>query len=113
MSLMFGSSSLSSLPLLRDYASRRSSSFDKDGNNSDWWTFEPGDVKALLETDRPGCVKHIWMTVGNGGEHHLRRLVLRMYWDGEETPSVEVPLGDFFLQGRLSGRGTFQVVCDE
>lgn len=96
MSPMFGSSSLSSLPLLRDYASKRSSSFDRDGNNSDWWTFEPGDVKALLETDRPGCVKHIWMTVGNGGEHHLRRLVLRMYWDGEETPSVEVPLGDFF-----------------
>ena len=29
----------------------------------------------------------------------LRDLVLRMYWDGEETPSVEVPLGDFFCCG--------------
>ena len=29
-------------------------------------------------------------------EKHLRNIVLRMYWDGEEAPSVEVPLGDFF-----------------
>jgi hypothetical protein len=25
--------------------------------------------------------------------------ILRMYWDGEENPSVEVPLGDFFAMG--------------
>lgn len=96
MALMLGLSSLSSLPFLRDFSSCRSSSFDRDGNNSDWWTFEPGDLKTLMETDRPGCVRHIWMTIGNGGEHFLRRMVLRMYWDGEESPSVEVPLGDFF-----------------
>ena len=28
-----------------------------------------------------------------------RQLVLRMYWDGEPTPSVEVPVGDFFGVG--------------
>ena len=28
-----------------------------------------------------------------------RQLVLRMYWDGEATPSVEVPVGDFFAVG--------------
>jgi hypothetical protein len=27
---------------------------------------------------------------------HLKTLVLRAWWDGESTPSVEVPIGDFF-----------------
>ena len=31
--------------------------------------------------------------------YHLKRIVLRMYWDGEETPSVETPIGDFFGLG--------------
>lgn len=86
---------LSSLPLLRDYASRRASSFDRSGNNSDWWEFGPGEKRDLLETDRPGCIKHIWMTVG-GDDQYPRKAVLRMWWDGEEQPSVECPLGDFF-----------------
>jgi hypothetical protein len=93
---MLGPTSLAALPFLRDYRSRRASSFDREGNNSDWWSFEPGHKRVLLETDRPGCVRHIWMTVGNGGEQVLRRAVLRAWWDGEDAPSVEVPLGDFF-----------------
>jgi len=34
--------------------------------------------------------------VGGGGEHFLRKIVLRAWWDGEAEPSIEVPLGDFF-----------------
>jgi hypothetical protein len=50
----------------------------------------------LAEIDGPGAIQHIWITV-----HPTlwRSLVLRMYWDGEETPSVETPLGDFFCNG--------------
>jgi hypothetical protein len=81
---------------LRDYRSRRSSSYDVQGNNNDWWTFNPGDKKEILKIDTPGCVKHIWMTVGNGGINVLRRAVIRAWWDGEDEPSIEVPLGDFF-----------------
>ena len=29
----------------------------------------------------------------------FRRLLIRMYWDEEETPSVEAPIGDFFGVG--------------
>lgn len=49
---------------------------------------------ALIEG--PGVIQHIWLTT-----HHMnwRKLVLRIYWDGEETPSVETPLGDFFCMG--------------
>ena len=28
-----------------------------------------------------------------------RSLILRIYWDGQEVPSVECPLGDFFANG--------------
>lgn len=101
---MIGNSSLSSLPHLRSYRSRRSSSFDREGNNCDWWTFAPGERRDILTSDRPGCIKHIWMTVGNGGEHFLRRIVLRAWWDRESEPSIEVPLGDFFGIGHAMFR---------
>lgn len=93
---MIGISSLAGLPFLRNYHSKRQSSYDKAGNNSDWWTFSPGEKKTVFSSDQPGCIKHIWMTVGNGGKHVFRRIILRAYWDGEDTPSIEVPLGDFF-----------------
>ncbi len=54
------------------------------------------ETVTLAEIDGPGAIEHIWLTVH---PTHWRRLVLRMYWDGEETPSVETPLGDFFCSG--------------
>lgn len=92
---MIGFSSLASLPLLRDYKSRRSSSWDTTGGNEDWWTVPSGERRTLLDSSHPGCVKHIWMTVG-GDDAFPRKLVLRMWWDGQDHPSVECPLGDFF-----------------
>lgn len=62
-----------------------------------------GETVVLGEMDGPGVIQHIWMTVGDktseGDCFVLRDLVLRMYWDEEEIPSVEVPLGDFFCCG--------------
>ncbi len=93
---MIGTGSLASLPRLRDYRSLRASSFDRTGGNRDFVTLGPGSKATLLEASSPGCVKHVWMTVGGGGPQFLRRLVLRAWWDGETSPSVETPLGDFF-----------------
>ncbi|MBN1127073.1 MAG: DUF2961 domain-containing protein [Sedimentisphaerales bacterium] len=54
-----------------------------------------GEVFTLAEIEGSGAIQHIWMTpTGN-----WRHCILRMYWDGEETPSVEVPVGDFFANG--------------
>lgn len=92
---MIGVSTLASLPILRNFRSRRASSWDTTGGNADWSTIQPGESHTLLDESRPGCVKHIWMTVGND-DLFPRQCVLRMWWDGEEHPSVEVPLGDFF-----------------
>ncbi len=51
---------------------------------------------TLAEIDGPGAIQHIWLTVH---PTFWRSLVLRMYWDGEEIPSVETPVGDFFCNG--------------
>jgi hypothetical protein len=55
-----------------------------------------GSVATLADLDGPGIVRHIWLTTDRA---QLRGLLLRMYWDGEPDPSVEVPLGDFFCNG--------------
>ncbi|WP_324668885.1 glycoside hydrolase family 172 protein [Geochorda subterranea] len=60
------------------------------------------ETVSLAEIQGPGVITHLWMTVSDQtpeANFVLRDLVLRMYWDSEETPSVEVPLGDFFCNG--------------
>jgi hypothetical protein len=57
----------------------------------------PGESTVVLaDIEGPGAIQHIWITVK---PEHWRWLVLRMYWDDEQTPSVEVPLGDLFCSG--------------
>lgn len=56
---------------------------------------EPGKTFVLADVSGPGAIQHIWMTpTGN-----WRYSILRMYWDDEKEPSVEVPVGDFFAAG--------------
>jgi hypothetical protein len=55
----------------------------------------PGTT-TLADIRGPGVIQHIWITVSTEA---YRDTVLRFYWDAEETPSVEVPLGDFFCNG--------------
>lgn len=58
--------------------------------------FQAGETAVLLDIDGPGMVRHIWMTTKPRAPIHLRNLIIRMYWEGHDTPSVEAPLGDFF-----------------
>ncbi len=51
---------------------------------------------TLMDVKGPGVIQHIWITVD---PKCYRDLILRIYWDGEKTPSVEAPLGDFFCNG--------------
>jgi hypothetical protein len=54
-----------------------------------------GQTFTVAEIDGSGSIQHIWMTpTGN-----WRYSILRFYWDDESTPSVEVPVGDFFGMG--------------
>ena len=53
---------------------------------------EPGATFTIAQIDGSGAIQHIWMTpTGN-----WRFSILRFYWDGETSPSVEAPVGDFF-----------------
>jgi len=97
--VLIGNSSLASLPQLRNYSSHRISSYDPTGGNSDAWQIKPGERRTLATINGPGCIKHIWMTLGLPKEDYLRRIVLRFFWDGCEEPSVECPIGDFFGLG--------------
>ena len=56
---------------------------------------QAGTTFTLADIDSSGSIEHIWMTpTGN-----WRYAILRIYWDGEKDPSVEVPVGDFFCMG--------------
>jgi hypothetical protein len=89
---------------LRDVRSRRVSSWDRTGYNVDYLTIGPGETATLADIRGPGCVRHIYFTVGNLDRFFLRTMVLRMFWDDESTPSVEVPLGDLFGLGFCEAR---------
>lgn len=55
----------------------------------------PGQTDTLALIQGPGAIQHIWMTPTG----YWRFEILRIYWDDEQTPSVEVPVGDFFCMG--------------
>src|ERR1039457_6157369 len=84
---------------LRSYKTRRSSSWDRTGGNNDAVPVEAGQSVMLLDITGAGVVTHLWFTISTKDPHHLKNLVLRAWWDGEPTPSVEVPIGDFFGLG--------------
>ncbi|MFA4943937.1 MAG: glycoside hydrolase family 172 protein [Lentisphaeria bacterium] len=59
---------------------------------------KPGETLVLADVEGPGAIQQIWMTpTGN-----YRFTIIRFYWDGEGTPSVEVPIGDFFASAYTS-----------
>ncbi len=86
---------LSSVTRVKKAHSLRASSWDTTGRNNDAWNIEPNETRVLADIKGPGCINHIWMTQRDG----YRNVLLRIFWDGEEHPSVLCPLGDFFGLG--------------
>ena len=82
----------------QDFRSERISSFDRSGGNNDRLSIAPGETAVLAEIDGPAAIHHIWVTIA-AEAFYGRKIILRMYWDGEERPSVEAPIGDFFGVG--------------
>jgi hypothetical protein len=91
-----GLSPLRGLARLRNVRTRRFSSFDRTGGNDDRLHIRPGETVTIAETTGAGIVTHVWCTISCESRHYLRKIVLRAYWDGEDSPSVECPIGDFF-----------------
>jgi Protein of unknown function (DUF2961) len=90
---------LAGLVSTHDYVQKRASSYDRAGGNDDSRKIAAGSSIELLNDRGPGIITHIWFTIASPETYHLKKLVLRMYWDDEPTPSVETPVGDFFGLG--------------
>lgn len=73
------------LPAIRDARSSRVQNVVR---------LEPGQTIGVAELAGPGAIRHWWWTARGGGQRVYKDLVLRIWWDGEPGPSVEVPLGD-------------------
>lgn len=89
---------LNGLERLKPYETRRASSSDPDwqNGNADARPIAPGGTLTLAELEGPGMIVHFWCTIAHDAPFYSRLLTLRIYWDGEEHPSVECPIGDFF-----------------
>ena len=66
-----------------------------------------GETFTMAEIDGPGAIQQIWMTPAG----KWRYSILRFYWDGEEEPSVEVPVGDFFAAAEVYNQISSLPVC--
>ena len=73
-------------------------------SNWDNKNVKPGETKVLMDATGPGVVTHIWMTFLSPEPHPWARqgsashqeMLLRVFYDGDERPGVEAPVGDFF-----------------
>lgn len=58
-----------------------------------------GQTAVLMDVKGPGIIQHMWLVENINDQNMERGMVLRMYWDDEETPSVECPALEFFVVG--------------
>lgn len=95
---------------------RRQGSADPTGANKDFRTLKPGESVTIFDQRGAGVVRRFFFAflprtgalgdptqvVGGTAADVVaahRQTILRMYWDGEREPSVQVPIGDFFVAG--------------
>ena len=55
-------------------------------------TLRAGETFTLMDNEGPGVIRHMWFTFR---ETLYRDIIVRIYWDGQDEPSVQAPLGDF------------------
>ena len=84
------------LPLIKNAKMIQVSSYDTTGGNNDRINIHAGEKAEIMNVEGPGMISRIWITIDSRDPDFLRRITLRFYWDEEEDPSVEVPVGDFF-----------------
>jgi Protein of unknown function (DUF2961) len=82
--------------LAQNYQSLKHPSYDRTGGNADRWPLASNETREVFNAQVPGVNSHIWFTIAAPTTYHLQEIVLRIYWDGNAKPSVEVPVGDFF-----------------
>lgn len=95
----------------------------EERSNSDNFRVGPGQTHVLMDAKGPGVITHVWLTflgpeiqdwAKNGSANH-QEMLLRIYWDGDEKPAVEAPVGDFFANcfGKRSEVISLPVVVED
>jgi hypothetical protein len=93
-------SPLAGLALPHKGTAKHEGSWDRSGGNGDARGVKPGETLTLLDYKGAGIIRRFWVTIAPRSDMEIhRQAILRMYWDNETTPSVEVPIGDFFGVG--------------
>jgi hypothetical protein len=78
-----------SLARLKTYSQERISSYDRSGANDDGGRanmIKPGETREIGNVQGPGVITHIWFTIATPEPYHLKKIVIRMYWDAESLP---------------------------
>jgi len=88
--------SSSDIAIIREGKYIQVSSHDTTGGNNDRINIPVGQTAVIFDQKGPGMITRIWVTIDSRDPYFLRRILIRMYWDDEESPSVQVPIGDFF-----------------
>ena len=83
------------LPYIKNCKLIQVSSSDTSGGNEDRISIAPGKNVTVFDAEGPGMIVRMWFAIDSRDPYFLRRIVIRIYWDDETKPSVEVPIGDF------------------
>lgn len=98
------------LPLfsIRNTKSGQLTTFNSDSKQKAF-PIQPGERKIIAQYNKPGIITRLWMTMSGWFWENwdvreekwpdtsiLKKLILRIYWDDNDFPSVEAPIGDFF-----------------
>jgi hypothetical protein len=98
--------------VIRDTKTMRISSWDRSGGNADFVRIAPGETKTIADIRGTGIIRRFYTAPYAGDRMRGRKVILRMYWDGQKEPCVEVPLGDFFGSGLGTLRQFHSAVID-
>jgi Protein of unknown function (DUF2961) len=107
-----GRSPLDNLFILQNSKTARISSYDRTGGNFDFLIIAPGETKTLADIQGTGVIRRLYLAPFALDRMRYRKLMLRMYWDGQKDPCVEVPIGDFFGSGLGTLRYFHSVAMD-
>src|SRR5450432_1144728 len=108
------SSPLSSLASPRAGRAQHEGSWDRKHLNDDAIHVKPGQTVTLFTHEGAGCVHRFWVTIAPREDVSVEsQAILRMYWDGDENPSVECPIGAFFGVGFGEQKDYISMPLDE
>ena len=67
----------------------------------------PGGTLLWADIEGPGILRHFWMTNEKVKTEQAivdGSVTIRFYWDGHQTPDLEVPLNEFFGKKFTDGK---------